>query len=213
MVELSGRWAGKPREERASERRDMLIAAGIELFGSDGYRNTGVRAVCRRACLTERYFYESFSNSEELLLACFKRVVHGVRAQVVSADQPGRHSDERARSMLRAYFGTLAANPVAARVFLVEVVGVNPTIDRAFVESLITLSSLMFDVFDVERIGAVARNPLLHRAVAGGLLHIALAWGDTGYEQPIGEVVEAALILSRLAVPSAADKISDLHPL
>lgn len=37
-----------------------------------GYRNATVKAVCEAAGLTERYFYESFSNSEELLVASFQ---------------------------------------------------------------------------------------------------------------------------------------------
>ena len=37
------------------------------VYGERGYRNATVKAVCDSAGLTERYFYESFANSEALL--------------------------------------------------------------------------------------------------------------------------------------------------
>jgi AcrR family transcriptional regulator len=43
-------------------------------MANSGYRNTTVKAVCEAAGLTERYFYESFANSEALLVAAFDTV-------------------------------------------------------------------------------------------------------------------------------------------
>lgn len=60
-----GRWSGVPLEDRQALRRNDLITAGVTLLGSESGSALTVRAVCRAAGLTERYFYESFSDRDE----------------------------------------------------------------------------------------------------------------------------------------------------
>ena len=201
MANASRRWAGQTREKRRAERRELLIASAINQYGSVGFHNTGVRAICREANLTERYFYESFANGEELLLAAFERVVSAMLDQITAADAMDAPADDRVRQLLRAYFSALAANPTASRVFLVEIVGVDASIDAAFEVSLFALSEPFVNVYDPFHRGPLSTHSLLRRAVSGGLLHIALAWGGTGYERPIEQVIETALVLCRLAIP------------
>jgi AcrR family transcriptional regulator len=200
------RWIGQTQDQRRAERRELLIASAIGQYGSVGFHNTGVRAICRDADLTERYFYESFANGEELLLAAFERVVSVVYDQIMAADAPDDPADDRVRQLLRAYYSALAANPTAARVFLVEIVGVDAAIDAAFEASLFALSEPFVSVYDPGRHGPLSTDPLLRRAVSGGLLHIALAWGAEGYERPIDHVIEAALVLCRLAIPADRER-------
>ncbi len=69
-----GRWSGVPLQDRQARRRDDLIAAGIGLLGSPGGPSLTVRAVCRAAELTERYFYESFSDRDEYVAAVYDEV-------------------------------------------------------------------------------------------------------------------------------------------
>ena len=196
-------YGGQSAGERRAERRDRLIDAAIALYGVHGYRSTGVRAICQAAGLTERYFYESFVNSEALLAASFDRIVGTLIGRIRAAGDPALPVSDRARAMLAAYYGAIRDHPAAARVFLVEITGVSPTIDAAFERSLERLSELVLDTHDPRRRGAVAGDPLLRRGVAGGLLHIALAWIGDGFAAPVDRVVAAALPLCRLAEPAA----------
>src|SRR5690606_10883397 len=41
------RWAGVPPEDRRAERRSLLLDAGFDLLGSEGWAGTTVRAVCQ----------------------------------------------------------------------------------------------------------------------------------------------------------------------
>lgn len=206
MASSPRRWTGQTQEQRRAERRELLIASAIGQYGSVGFRSTGVRAICREADLTERYFYESFANGEELLLAAFERVVAAMHDQIIAADAPGEPRDDRVRRLLHAYYSALAAHPTAARLFLVEIVGVDAAIDAAFEASLFALSEPFVEVYDPDHQGALSTDPLLRRAVSGGLLHIALAWGAAGYDQPIDQVIEAALVLCRLAIPTKGNR-------
>ena len=69
-----GRWSGVPLEDRQALRRDELIAAGVSLLGGESGPALTVRAVCRQAGLTERYFYESFSDRDEFVRAVYDDV-------------------------------------------------------------------------------------------------------------------------------------------
>ena len=56
-----------------------------------------MRGVCARAGLTERYFYESFKDREELLLAVFDAIIADATRVVLEAVEAAPH-DERVKS-------------------------------------------------------------------------------------------------------------------
>src|ERR1700752_124636 len=66
--------AGLSADERRLALRERLIEGAIRAYGELGYRNTTVKAVFEAPGLPERYFYESFANSEALLVAAFETV-------------------------------------------------------------------------------------------------------------------------------------------
>ena len=61
------RYGGKSAEQRRSERRDALVTAALEIWQESGWAAVTMRGVCARAGLTDRYFYESFSDRDALL--------------------------------------------------------------------------------------------------------------------------------------------------
>ncbi|MGB3623045.1 MAG: TetR/AcrR family transcriptional regulator [Ketobacter sp.] len=66
-------YGGLSEEERIQDRRERFLAAGLEIFGTLGIKGATVRALCREAGLTERYFYESFSDTEALFEAVYEQ--------------------------------------------------------------------------------------------------------------------------------------------
>ena len=73
-------YGGVSEEQRRAARRLRLLEAGLEIIGTQGYAAATLRAVCARAELTERYFYESFANREALLVGVHRWVVDQLRA-------------------------------------------------------------------------------------------------------------------------------------
>jgi len=195
------RYEGQTIDERRHERRGRLIDAATRLYGRQGYRGTGVRAVCQEAGLTERYFYESFANGEALLVAAYEAAIDNLVTQISMVADPALPPAERGRLMLEAYYARIRDNPDDARVFLIEIRGVSPEIDLVFERSLERFTELILDTNDPHRIGPAATEPLLRRGMAGGLLHIALAWLEAGYDRPLDEVIAAAMPLCQLAAP------------
>ncbi|MFK3737557.1 TetR/AcrR family transcriptional regulator [Massilia sp. TN1-12] len=184
-------YRGVPQDERRAQRRSQLIAAGVAVYGERGYRHATVKAVCEAAGLTERYFYESFANSEELLIACFHHVTDSVMAQIMeAADLAGDDRIVRARAMLHTYLAALQREPQSARVFLVEIRGVSRAVDKAFDDALRQIADAVA--------GQVAppdmpTDPLLRAGIVGGVIHIALRWIGDGYEPDIERVTDSAL--------------------
>ena len=58
---------GLTPEQRRELRRQALLDAGLELFGTKGYNSTSVEEICRTAYVSTRNFYEEFENREALL--------------------------------------------------------------------------------------------------------------------------------------------------
>ena len=204
MQQSSGterRWGAKTAEERRSIRRSSLMRAAIATYGDTGFRNASVKSVCAAAGLTERYFYESFSGSEDLLQACFREVTFDLLAKVRAAALRSGTPEERVRAGLHVYYGELRDEPASARVFLIEIASVSPATDALVAESLDAFGSLLLDVLEDAK-GRPNPSPLLLRGVVGGGLHIAQAWIASGYEAPISEVIQAATNIYLLAKTS-----------
>ena len=184
-------YRGIPQDERRAQRRSQLITAGIAVYGERGYRQATVKAVCEAAGLTERYFYESFANSEELLIACFNAVTCAVMEEIMAAARaaaPG--PDARARAMLHAYFKALQREPRSARVFLVEIRGVSRAVDKAFD---VALRKIGEEVGRAVEPPEVVSDPLLQAGIVGGVIHIALRWIEDGYTPDIERVTDSGL--------------------
>src|ERR1700742_3353349 len=120
-----GRWTGVPRESRLALRRDDLIAAGVQLLGGSGGPALTVRAVCRQAALTERYFYESFSDRDEFVRAVYDDVCTRAMAALMSAKTP--------REAVEQFVELMVDDPVRGRVLLLAP-GVEPVLTRSGAE-------------------------------------------------------------------------------
>jgi AcrR family transcriptional regulator len=196
-------YRGLGPDERRAQRRARLIEAAIAVYGERGYRHATVKAVCEAAGLTERYFYESFSNSDELLIAGFNAVTFATFEEVVAAAQDaGRSRKARSRAMLQAYFAALQREPRSARVFLVEIRGVSREVDKAFDAALREIGR---QVARVVAPPSERDDELLQAGVIGGVIHIALRWIEQGYSPSLDEVTDTglrlAMVLARAPAP------------
>jgi len=91
-------------------RRDQLIASGVTLLGGEGGPALTVRAVCRAAGLTERYFYESFTDREEFVRSVYDDVCTRAMSTLMSADTP--------REAVERFVALMVDDPVRGRVLL-----------------------------------------------------------------------------------------------
>ena len=175
------------------------MQAALGVYGVTGFRTASVKAICQKAGLTERYFYESFANGEDLLKHCFLEVNRALIARMrEAAVQDGRAPLDRIRSALLVYFQQIKDNPAGARVFLIEMASVSAATEGLVSQSLDEFGSLLMDVFAIDG----ASQPLLLHGVIGGGLHVARAWIATDYAESPESVADAALRLYALMAPS-----------
>lgn len=105
-----GRWSGVPLRDRQALRRGELVTAGIALLGNRGGPVLTVRAVCRAAGLTERYFYESFTDRDEYVAAVYDDVCNTAMSTLMKSDSP--------RDAVERFVTLMVDDPARGRVLL-----------------------------------------------------------------------------------------------
>jgi AcrR family transcriptional regulator len=133
-------YRGVDASERHAQRRRRLLEAGLDVLGSGS--ELTVRAVCQRAGLGVRYFYETFSDRDDLVAAVFDWVVADIAATTqaaVAAAPP----DEQSRAGMANVVRAVAADARVGRLlFSVELS--NAVIVRKRAESTALFAALLF---------------------------------------------------------------------
>ncbi|WP_116051794.1 TetR/AcrR family transcriptional regulator [Amycolatopsis palatopharyngis] len=144
MADTAGRtWGGTTLSDRRAARREQLLAAGLDLLGTGGTAAVSVRAVCRKAKLTERYFYENFADREALVLAVYEQVGAQAHQALVDAVAAAPASaTERAEAAVTAFVELMLDDPRKGRVLLIAPL-TDPTLSRRGVELLPAFAALI----------------------------------------------------------------------
>lgn len=186
----SRRWSGVPLEDRQVLRRDELIAAGVQLLGREGGPAVTVRAVCRKAGLTERYFYESFTDRDEFVRAVYDDVCARAMSALMSATTP--------REAVEGFVALMVDDPVRGRVLLLA-----PAAEPVLVRSGAEWMPSFIDLLQrkLTQIGDPVRQKMIATSLIGGLTALFTAYLDgrlaASREQFIDYCVE--MLLSRAA--------------
>jgi AcrR family transcriptional regulator len=182
MTGASRTWAGTTLEDRAAARRAALIDAGTELLGTEGAAGVTVRAACRAAKLSERYFYESFDGRDALLRAVHAQVAGQARDAIVAVvaahGAAGGDADDEAlaHAAVAAFTAFLEEDPRRGRVLLSESFS-DTVLARHDVELVPAFAALL-----VAQITALPDAPdatdaeLTAVALIGALRNLYLAW-------------------------------------
>lgn len=197
VVELKGRtYGGLTAQQRTAARRERLIDAGIEVFGTDGYRAASVRAVIRASGLGERYFYENFADLDELLVAVAARIHDEVMAETLLAvtgagDQPM----DRARVGLDAFVRAMTRDPRRARIKLLEMSGAGENVQQRRREGMQAIANFIAaGAPDGAGIDGLDRR-MLALGLVGAVNELMIDWFIGGGEGDIDLLVEHCLVL------------------
>jgi AcrR family transcriptional regulator len=180
LVSVTRPYRGVSAEQRRADRRERLIAAGIEVIGSSGWQSTTVREVCSRAALTERYFYESFPDREALLVAAFDAVTaEAAQAGLGAVAAAPEEAEPRARAAIGAFVDLVAEDPNRARVVLVEATG-SEALDARRRDAIAGFARLVRDqaaeFYGVRRGSRMKDAELTAHALVGAVAQLLTAW-------------------------------------
>jgi AcrR family transcriptional regulator len=182
------RWVGLSAESRRAERRSLLLDAAFDLLGTEGWAGTTVRAVCKRAELNPRYFYESFEDLDALVVAVYDRVIAELADTVEKAQAA---TDETPAALVRAAVEAIVSfvddDRRRARILYVEALG-NEALNRRRIATGHAL------VVAVEQ-HAAARVGRLPRGEQAGRIGAAILVG--GLSELLVEWIEGGIAVSR----------------
>lgn len=186
-------WRGQTMDDRSAERREQLLTVGFALLGAGGAPGVTLRAVCREAGLSPRYFYENFANREELLVAIYDRAEAALLARLVAADDDAPALSIREVIEICAEF--FEEDPRRARILLRE-----PLSDQTLRVHQASRSPAFLNAI-IPALGAVDTRLLprdyteltvLAAALAGVSISLYLEWLDSRITMTRGELAEIA---------------------
>lgn len=110
-----------PREVLAEHQRDRVLTAAIEIFAKRGYQGTTVDHIVSAARIGVGSFYSLFEGKEDCFLAAYDRIVAAGRERIAASLPDGGQWPEQLAAALRTLLELIEAQPLAARIALVEV--------------------------------------------------------------------------------------------
>ena len=167
-------WAGTTLDDRKAQRREQLVAAGLDLLGTEGSVAVSVRAVCRHAKLTERYFYESFTDREELVVAVYEHVGEQAKQALVDAVRDAPTPTQGADDAVRAFVELIVDDPRRGRVLLLAPL-TDPALTRRGLHLLPAFAALVGE--QLSR-GDETERQLVSIGLVGALSNVFIAYLD-----------------------------------
>ena len=191
-------WRGQSQSERAGARRARLLGAAFELVSEAGAPVVTVRAVCRRANLNPRYFYESFADLDALLAAVFDEILGETVTKTLTAiEQAPPTAEAKVRAALDTAFRSLTNERWRLQFVLADALG-NPALAERRLEAVRLAAGLMADqaagFYDVPRDGAMLQSSVF--MLAGGLMELLIAWHNGSVRITIDELIDHAVLLT-----------------
>ncbi len=123
--------------------RTRLLDATFAIVAEQGYRRMTVRRVCERAGISNKTFYDLFSDREDCFLAAFEQAVEELAAAVTPGYEGEREWAARIRGGLGALLACLDMEPELRRLVFVEALGAGPRVLQRRAQVLQELASIV----------------------------------------------------------------------
>ncbi|GBE66373.1 putative transcriptional regulator, TetR family protein [Mycobacterium sp. MFM001] len=119
MAGTARTYGGATHTERRSRRQAALIDTALDLVAAGGVGSLTVRGVCARARLNDRYFYESYRNVDELVLAMLDdQISRAFSALLPAIEAAAPDPVLRARAAIGSGLDFLADDPRRGRLLI-----------------------------------------------------------------------------------------------
>ncbi|RZS32657.1 TetR family transcriptional regulator [Herbihabitans rhizosphaerae] len=179
MTSSARRYGGKTADQRRDERRNALVETAVEIWQEQGWAAVTMRGVCARANLTDRYFYESFANRDDLLTTTWDRVRDETLGMVLGtvAEHADRPPLEQLDAALDVIVRHIEAEPARAQILYGDHSG-SAVLEQRRRQSVQQASDIMIDLarpFLRAGVDELAFRTAVLLGI-GGFVEIMLAW-------------------------------------
>ena len=162
-------------EDRREARRNSLLRAGVALLGAPDGPAVNVRAVCRAAALTERYFYESFRERDEFVRSVYTTVGNQAQAGLVEAVASTETARQRAEAAVGAFVKLMVDDPAMGRVLLLAPLS-EPALSRRGIDLMPGFVALVHD--QLSAVDDEVEKQLVAVGVVGALTTLFIGYLD-----------------------------------
>lgn len=125
-------------EEVAHNQRERLLAAVVEVVDEHGYSAVTVTRITEAASVSRRVFYENFDDKQACFVAAFEIVVEHLREIILAAARLEPDWPHRIIAGLRVLLDFLDAEPLLARLLLVDSLAAGAEVAARFRAALIS---------------------------------------------------------------------------
>ncbi len=197
-------YGGQSKLEREHARRERLLVAGLELFGTEGYASAPIERLCGLSGVTARHFYELFPTREALLKAVYDEVVTAVHASVVEALSKGPDDPmDRIAHTLDAFVHAYLDDPRRARIAFLEVIGVSAELERhrrSVIHAFAFVIRAQAEALAED--GRVESGDMTLPAIAltGAVNELLVEWMTRGARRPMRELIDVLVGLFRSVI-------------
>jgi AcrR family transcriptional regulator len=187
-------WRAIPPDDRQAERRRRLVEATLDLVEAKGLRGVTVRGVCAQAGLTSRHFYESFTDTNDLLISVFEDLAQrGIASATEGIGTTGDDLRSQIRGGVQAGISLMAGDMRRGRFLLVHATA-HPDLNRRR-RQLIADGADLFAKTALQAYGMSDGPPALTaicRFSVGGVIELATAYVEGDLKASVSELVEIA---------------------
>ncbi|KQU47039.1 hypothetical protein ASG84_07820 [Rhodococcus sp. Leaf278] len=193
----SRKYGGLSQEERLADRQDRLREAALDLVHDKGVTELTIGAVCARATLAKRYFYETYTSLEELLSAAMQDVFDSISQAIDAAGNLGISDPRQVLTLAIEAVLDAMDDPRTARLYLESAASPallatrDAAVDRYVNQLLGLMSSTSVDDVDAQLVG--------HLLVSGST-HVVAMWLRGALPIERNEFIERLLNLATTAV-------------
>jgi AcrR family transcriptional regulator len=162
------------RDYVAGHQVSRILAAVVEIAGTEGYRSLTVDSIIANAGVSRATFYVHFKNKDDAFLRAYDREVGQMMDSVVDAYRGEPDALSRVRTGVGEFLRYLAAHPRAARMCVIESLSAGPVAATRRDQTLAAFAQVVTDNMH-ELFPHYPSPELLAETVVGGIYQVAYA--------------------------------------
>jgi AcrR family transcriptional regulator len=174
--------------------RQRLLDGMAASITEDGFRETTVAGIVRRARTSRRTFYEHFSGKEECFIALLADANRDMIRQISAAVDPGAPWAEQVRQAIEAWIACAESEPAITLSWIRDVPALGATsreLQREAMEGFIAMTQRLTDTAEMRAAGISPPSRQLAIMLLGGLRELIATTVEDGGRA--GDVTELAV--------------------